>query len=78
MSVSVIAMLRIDLETLAQATTDGLTALALVVARQTGRDGVVAHLERYRAALLSSGKNDAGAALVAEMARVVRAIPDHD
>ena len=68
----------LSIETLAQATTDGLTALALVVARQTDRDGVAMHLERYRVALLSSGRNDAGAALVAEMARVVKAIPDHD
>lgn len=67
---------RIDIEALAQATTDGLTSLALVVARQTNRDTTLALLGRYQCALESTGVNDAGAQLVGEMARVVGEIKE--
>jgi len=68
---------RIDTPTLAQATTDALTALALVVARVTQKKGeMIERLNHYAGALEKSGQNDAGAQLVREMARVVNEIRD--
>lgn len=64
-------MENLTLETLAQATTDGLSALALTVARQTSKEKTVELLTRYQRALEGTGENDAGAQLVGEMARVV-------
>lgn len=66
----------IDVKTLTQATTDGMTSLALVVARMTDKEQVGALLTRYSNALEQTGENAAGAQLVGEMARVVGQIKD--
>lgn len=65
-----------DIDTLAQATTDGMTALALTVARTTSKAKVIKLLTRYQKALEGTGENDAGAQLVAEMVRVVGEIQE--
>lgn len=68
---------KLDIATLAQATTDAVTSLALVIARVTRKkEEVAALLIRYAVALEQSGNNDAGAHLVREMARVVDGIKD--
>lgn len=66
----------IDVKTLTQAITDGMTSLALVVARMTDKGKVAALLTRYSNALAETGENAAGAALVGEIARVVGQIKD--
>ena len=67
---------RIDVETLAQATTDGLTSLALVVARTTSKERTHELLTRYAEALRTDDGHQHGAALVSEMARVVGLVKD--
>jgi hypothetical protein len=67
---------QISVATLAQAITDGMSALALTVARQTSKGKTIDLLTRYQSALASTGKNDAGAQLVGEMARVVGEIKE--
>jgi len=67
---------KLNIETLAQATTDGMTSLALVIARTTDKQRVSDLLNRYAGALSQTGENNAGAQLVGEMARVVGEIKD--
>lgn len=64
------------IETLRQAVTDALAAVALVQARTTDKDAVQCLYQRYAEALKSDNDHTAGAALVAEMARVVGEIKD--
>jgi len=64
-------MPKMNITTLAQAVADGMSALALTVARQTSKEKTVELLTRYQSALAGTGQNDAGAQLVGEMARVV-------
>lgn len=65
-----------DIETLRQAVTDALAAVALVQARTTGKGKVQRLFQRYAQALENDADHEAGAALVAEMARVVGEILD--
>lgn len=64
-------MTKLNITTLAQAVTDAMSALALTVARQTSKEKTIELLTRYQSALAGTGRNDAGAQLVGEMARVV-------
>ena len=65
-----------DIDTLRQAVTDALAAVALVQARTANKENVQRLFHRYAKALDEDADHAAGAALVAEMARVVGEIKD--
>lgn len=67
-----------DIDTLSKAVADAFASVALVQARTTNRDQVQKLFVRYAAALKTEPGHEAGAALVAEMARVVGEIADHE